>query len=70
MAFEFLISLGILFQVMAPVYIMVRLVVLNFVLGGTKTFLDAWRVHRVMILWDKSAALSYYDNLGQKCCRP
>ena len=48
---EFLISLGILFQVMAPVYIMVRLVVLNFVLGGTKSFLDACRVHRVCLLF-------------------
>ena len=47
---EFLISLGILFQVIAPVYIMVRLVVLNFVFGGTKTFLDACRVDRVCLL--------------------
>ena len=47
---EFLISLGILFQVMVPVYIMVRLVVLNFVFGGTKSFLDACRVHRVFLL--------------------
>ena len=49
--FEFVISLGILFQVMAPVYIMVRLVVLYFVLGGTKSFLDACRVHRVCLLF-------------------
>ena len=47
---EFLLSLGIVFQVITPVYIMVHLVVLNFVFGGMKSFLDACRVHRVCLL--------------------
>ena len=43
--FDFRISLGIVFQVIAPTYLMLHLTIFGFVFGMTKSFLVACRVH-------------------------